>query len=203
MRWRKGSQQRDWKRKSQRGWRDSRVQEAACAASSEHGTAEIHGSSETQAASPTPLWFLPSPTQIPSSCPLEFENCSAFYIKTLNTSYKVKWRNNPLCPKTHKYKKMKFPYTTWRVTGNGAQSSSGLSPNTQQPKPFKQKNKSNKINESWQKVMQIKLHFFSLLMRRLASDKNIEFLFKSRKNFPTVFMFLKSWQAKDIFQGWL
>lgn len=90
---------------------------------------------------------LPSPTQIPSSCPLEFEDCSAFYIKTLNDFYKVKWHNNPLCPKIHKYKKMQFPYTTWQVTGNGAQSSSGLSPNTQQPKPFKQKNKQKQQNK--------------------------------------------------------
>lgn len=42
---------------------------------------------------------------------------------------------------------MQFTYTAWQVRGNGAQSSSGLSPNAQQPNPNKQINKQKQQNK--------------------------------------------------------
>lgn len=151
----KGSQQRNWRKNSERGWRKSHALEATCGASPEFSTARQaiqSPQSAEQSAPSAPFRF--SPAAIQSST-----YYSTFHVKTLRHFLKSK-QYNPLCPRIHKHEKMQYPYAIWQVKGTGTQGSSNLSPRIQQPKPSKQTNKSNRINQSWQKVTQIKLHFF-------------------------------------------
>lgn len=103
---------------------------------------------------------------------------------------------------------MQFPYTLWQVQGNGAPSSSGLSPRPHQPKPSKQINKQKQQKYTRVHRKSCKWNYISfsiwenLLLTRILSSfptfYSIMFLFflKFCKNFSAIFMLRKSWQSQ-------
>lgn len=69
--------------------------------------------------------------------------------KTPRHFLKSKWHNNPLCPKSHKYKKMQSPYTPGKSRAMELRvlQASVQTPNSQN-RPSKNINNSNKRNQS-------------------------------------------------------